>query len=159
MPDDSSHGTWTFVETMKLGFATSAVVITCCLQVIPGLGGSLFDFELGSGFAKFAHTSVRLKLQGWRGRSLTTVWPPQVHRLHHNPAQCKKVLWLNKSLPLSLISMRVRTMQWWCSCWLEAWILQSQPGHSSNSGRRERLHPPCIDLADINTPTQNVADS
>ena len=58
----------------------------------------------------FAHTSVRLKLQGWRGRSLTTVWPPQVHRLRHNHAQCKKVFWLNKSLPLSLNSMCVITI-------------------------------------------------
>ena len=49
-------------------------------------------------------------MQGWRGRSLTTVWPPQVHRLRHNHAQCKKVFWLNKSLPLSLNSMCVITI-------------------------------------------------
>ena len=63
-----------------------------------------------NGISWLAHTSARLKMQGWRGRSLTTVWPPQVHRLRHNHAQCKKVFWLNKSLPLSLNSMCVITI-------------------------------------------------
>ena len=158
MSDDSSHGTWTVVETIKLGAATSVVVITCCWQVIPGLSGSLFDFELGFWVCKVcthicqAETArVAWSESNYCLASTSPQAPPQSGTM-----QEKFCGLISHCLFLSFPCV---LGQWWCSCWLEAWILQSQPGHSSNSGRRERLHPPCIDLADINTPTQNVANS